>query len=188
MLFRQTLRGCEILHKGIISFFDYLISKTKECFQYDKLNDEIKEIFHYDSIDILRGIPMIFQEKKTFPLYHLGQGIKTFIYNISSLLIEKNNVLFLDEMDNGIHYSHFDKLWEIILKVSKQQNVQVFATTHSKECIESFNRVQLKNKEKNKDTYYFEMIKNIKTDKVFMRKLDSNQLEYELTHKGEFRG
>jgi len=32
------------------------------------------------------------------------------------------------------------------------------------------------------------MIKNIKINKVFMRKLDSNQLEYELTHKSEFRG
>lgn len=127
--------------------FDYLISKTKEVFTYQKLNDEIKTIFHYDSIDILRGIPMVFQEQSTFPLHSLGQGMKTFIYNISSLLIEKDQILFFDEVDNGIHYSLFDKLWEIILTISREQNVQVFATTHSKECIESYARVAKKLKE-----------------------------------------
>jgi len=124
--------------------FDYLISKTKEYFQYQELNNQVKKIFNYDSIDILRGIPMVFQGKNNFPLHHLGQGIKTFIYNISSLLIEKDKILFFDEIDNGLHYSLFDKLWEIILTISKQQNVQVFATTHSKECIESYARVAKK--------------------------------------------
>jgi hypothetical protein len=64
--------------------------------------------------------------------------------------------------------------------------MQVFATTYSKECIESFNKIQQKLKDE--DTYYFEMIKNIKTDKIFTRKLDINQLKYELSHNGEFRG
>ena len=54
----------------------------------------------------------------------------------------------MDEIDNGIHYTNLDKLWEIILTISKQQNVQVFATTHSKECIESYARVAKKLEEK----------------------------------------
>jgi AAA15 family ATPase/GTPase len=50
----------------------------------------------------------------------------------------------IDELENGIHYTNYDKLWELILKVSKEQNVQVFATTHSKEMIESYARVAKK--------------------------------------------
>ena len=37
-----------------------------------------------------------------------------------------------------------DKLWEIVLDVSSKLNVQVFATTHSKEGIESYSRVSKK--------------------------------------------
>jgi len=70
-----------------------------------------------------------------------GNGLKDYISIICSLYACENNYLFIDEIENGIHYSHLDKLWEIILTISKQQNVQVFATTHSKECIESYARV-----------------------------------------------
>jgi AAA15 family ATPase/GTPase len=35
-------------------------------------------------------------------------------------------------------------LWEVILKISKELGVQVFATTHSKECLESYARVAKK--------------------------------------------
>ncbi len=115
-----------------------------------------------------------------------GDGLKHWISIICSLYACENGYLFIDEIDNGIHYTQLDKLWEIILTISKEQNVQVFATTHSKECIESFNRVQ---KELNdKDTYYFEMAKNKKTDKIFMTQIDSEQLEYGLSHNERIRG
>ncbi len=70
-----------------------------------------------------------------------GDGLKHWISIICSLYACKNGYLFIDEIDNGIHYTQLDKLWEIILTISKQQNVQVFATTHSKECIESYAKV-----------------------------------------------
>ena len=58
-----------------------------------------------------------------------------------SMLILENKTLFIDEIENGIHYSLFDNMWEIILKISKDRSVQFFATTHSKECIESYNKI-----------------------------------------------
>jgi len=36
------------------------------------------------------------------------------------MLILENKILFIDEIENGIHYSLFDKMWEIILKISKE--------------------------------------------------------------------
>ncbi len=70
-----------------------------------------------------------------------GDGLKHYISIICSLYACENGYLFIDEIDNGIHYTQQDRLWKIILTISKEQNVQVFATTHSKECIESFARV-----------------------------------------------
>ncbi len=115
-----------------------------------------------------------------------GDGLKHYISIICSLYACENGYLFIDEMDNGIHYTQLDKLWEIILTLSKEQNVQVFATTHSKECIESFNRVQKDLNDQN--TSYFEMAKNIKTDKIFMTQIDREQLEYGLSHNERIRG
>ena len=77
-------------------------------------------------------------------LSEFGDGLKDYISIICSLYACENGYLFIDEIDNGIHYTQLDKLWEIILTISKQQNVQVFATTHSKECIESYARVAKK--------------------------------------------
>ncbi|MEA2047041.1 MAG: AAA family ATPase [Campylobacterota bacterium] len=78
-----------------------------------------------------------------------GDGLKQYISIICSLYATQNSFLFIDEIENGIHYTNLDRLWEIILTISKEQNVQVFATTHSKECIESYARVakELKDEE-----------------------------------------
>ncbi len=74
-------------------------------------------------------------------LSSFGDGLKTYISIICSIYACKNGQLFIDEIENGLHYSKLDQLWEIILSLAMQQNVQVFATTHSKECIESYARV-----------------------------------------------
>jgi len=96
-----------------------------------------------DEFDILYDKPQVFLNSiKSFQnISESGDGLKKYILIIASILISKDACLFLDEIENGIHYSNLDKLWEIILTISKDQNVQVFATTHSKECIESYVRV-----------------------------------------------
>ena len=163
-----------------------IIGQSKIDNKYDELNKYLLDVFGISSIDIIKNKPMLKVDTQYRELSYFGQGIKTFINIISSILLLKDDILFIDEVENGIHYTNLDKLWEIILTISKEHNVQVFATTHSKECIESFNRVQLELQDN--ESNYFEMATNIKTNKIFMSKIDSNQLEYELSHQGRFRG
>ncbi len=169
-------------------YLNTLFNKIQLDTNEEKLNKYISDIFgeEFTRFLMIEKKPLLSYKEKWIPLSSLGEGIKRFITIICAIYSSKDGYLFIDEIENGIHYTNLDKLWEIILTISKDQNVQVFATTHSKECIESYSRVQ-KQLEDN-ESYYFEMIKNIKINKVFMRKLDSNQLEYELTHKSEFRG
>ncbi len=112
--------------------------------KYETMNKYLFEVFNVSSIDIIKNKPMLKSNGEYSDLSHFGQGIKTFINIISSILLLKDDFIFIDEIENGIHYTNLDKLWEIILTISKQQNVQVFATTHSKECIESYARVAKK--------------------------------------------
>jgi AAA15 family ATPase/GTPase len=155
--------------------------------------DELNQFINSFDDDLIE-VDVIDDEFKIFSkslnswisIYEYGDGIKHYIAIICAIWTFPNCMIFIDEIENGIHYTHLDKLWELILIISKQQSVQVFATTHSKECIESYARVAKRLEDQ--ESYYFEMLNNSKINKIFMRKLYTNQLDYELTHNGEFRG
>jgi AAA15 family ATPase/GTPase len=91
-----------------------------------------------------------------------GDGLTHYISIICALYNCENGYLFIDEIDNGIHYSQLDRLWEIIFTLSKKTNCQVFATTHSKEMLESFARVAKKLDEQ--DISYTILVKDKKQE------------------------
>jgi len=123
------------------NILNWIISEAKLRNKYDNLNEFLLETFNVKNIDTIRNQPLLKIDNEYRELASFGQGIKTFINIVASILLLEDDVIFIDEIENGIHYTNLDKLWEIILTISKQQNVQVFATTHSKECIESYARV-----------------------------------------------
>jgi len=71
----------------------------------------------------------------------LGDGINRVLTIILALINSDNGFLLIDEFENGLHYSVQEKLWSIIFELSKKLNVQVFVTTHSNDCIKSFENV-----------------------------------------------
>ncbi|MEA1893424.1 MAG: AAA family ATPase [Campylobacterota bacterium] len=120
------------------------IDDIKLSNKWDIINKQLEEIFNIKKIDVIKNTVMLEYESEYLKLYEFGDGLKHFISILISINLNKDSIIFLDEVDNGIHYTNFDELWEIILKISKKQEVQVFATTHSKECIDSFARVSKK--------------------------------------------
>jgi hypothetical protein len=52
----------------------------------------------------------------------------------------REGILLVDEIENGLHYSVHEDLWKFVFKMVRGLNVQVFATTHSWDCIEAFQR------------------------------------------------
>jgi len=128
----------------LVNFIDEIKLADKE----DDLNEALKSFFDIEKIDVIKNKVMLKKEKKFLLLSEFGDGVKHFLNIILALYLNKDSILYLDEIENGIHYTNLDKLWEIILTISKQQNIQVFATTHSKECIESYARVAKKLEDK----------------------------------------
>jgi AAA15 family ATPase/GTPase len=114
-----------------------------------------------------------------------GDGVRHLISIIVSLYKSANGYLFIDEMDNGIHYTMLDKLWDAILDISKKLNVQVFATTHSKDGIESYARVaKIK---QDKDIKYVKITK-LKDDTIMAGVRDYDVLQYMIDDGHEARG
>ncbi|HBL76144.1 MAG: hypothetical protein A2W90_08865 [Bacteroidetes bacterium GWF2_42_66] len=76
-----------------------------------------------------------------FPLQSMGDGINRILTIILALVNSDNGILLIDEFENGLHHSVQEKLWEIIFNLSFKLNVQVFATTHSEDCISGFQNI-----------------------------------------------
>ncbi|MCM1177495.1 MAG: ATP-binding protein [Bacteroides sp.] len=75
---------------------------------------------------------------KRLPLRSMGDGINHILSIILALVNCENGCLLIDEIDNGLHYTVQKQLWSIIFKLAIKLNVQIFATTHSSDCISSF--------------------------------------------------
>ncbi len=71
-------------------------------------------------------------------LKSLGEGMSRMLRLAMALVNCQNGVLLIDEIESGLHYSVLPDVWKLIFKTAKDLNVQVFATTHSKDCIEAF--------------------------------------------------
>lgn len=75
---------------------------------------------------------------RRYKLTSMGDGLNRILTIILALLNCKEGVLLIDEFENGLHYSVQTQLWQIIYKLAEELNIQVFATTHSEDCIKSF--------------------------------------------------
>lgn len=72
------------------------------------------------------------------PLSNLGDGMRRMLGIALALVNAKDGFLLVDEIENGLHYSVLPDLWQMIFQLARRLNVQVFATTHSWDCIEGF--------------------------------------------------
>jgi AAA15 family ATPase/GTPase len=106
-------------------------------------------------LDIETKEPKILLNNLDFPLplKHLGDGINRIFTIALGLVNAKGKILLIDEIDLGLHHSVQKKLWEIIFKFSKDLDVQVFATTHSQDCVEAFTHVLNENGQENDGQY-----------------------------------
>ena len=77
------------------------------------------------------------------PLKSLGDGAFR-VYCISVALAGLNGgFLVVDEIENGLHHSIQQDFWRIMIKIAYDNNVQIFATTHSEHCAIEFAKAAL---------------------------------------------
>ena len=84
-------------------------------------------------------------EATPVPLRSLGDGISRALGIVLALVNAKGGFLLVDEIENGIHYAVQTDLWRLIFRVASRLDVQVFATTHSSDCIIAFQAAAAEN-------------------------------------------
>mgnify|MGYP002522724822 CR=1 FL=1 len=71
----------------------------------------------------------------------MGDGMRRYLNIVAASANPMNNIILIDEIDNGLHYSAYKKLWEAIFALATDTNKQVFVTTHSKETLYRLNEM-----------------------------------------------
>ena len=69
------------------------------------------------------------------PVNLLGDGFVRLLSFLTGISGAKGGVALLDEVDSGIHYSTKDKFWRALATHARSEDCQIFATTHSYECL-----------------------------------------------------
>jgi ABC-type branched-subunit amino acid transport system ATPase component len=78
--------------------------------------------------------------EESLPLDSLGEGMLRALGISLALVNAKDGLLLIDEFENGLYYTVQPEIWQFIFRVARNLNVQVFATTHSWDCIQAFQK------------------------------------------------
>ena len=131
------------LEEETINIYETLRTKQEKEILLNALkviNNKIVGIDFRGKFNDLESVFLISYDDKDdfYPLNYMGDGFKRIFYIILKMLSLTGKRILIDEIEIGIHHTKIKDFWVNIFKVAKELDVQVFATTHSDECIEAF--------------------------------------------------
>ena len=84
------------------------------------------------------GTPMIWGDvglSELIPLSVMGEGMTQIARMVLAAATTPDGIVLVDEIENGIHHSALTNMWRVVDEAARQFHVQIFATTHSHECV-----------------------------------------------------
>ena len=89
---------------------------------------------------VVSGLPILYGDiglQRLVPLSLMGEGLNRLVSILLTLATNSGGLVLIDELENGLHHSVLSNIWQVINDAAHRFNVQVIATTHSYECIQS---------------------------------------------------
>ncbi|MCH8047717.1 MAG: AAA family ATPase [Planctomycetes bacterium] len=80
-------------------------------------------------------------ERTPVPLGSMGDGMWRMLTLVLATIRSQNGILLVDEIDTGLHHTTMSDMWRLVISTAQRLNVQVFATTHSLDCVNSLANV-----------------------------------------------
>lgn len=80
---------------------------------------------------------------KPVPLNSMGDGMLRLLQLVLKMFPARGGLLLIDEFENGLHYSVQKQVWDLVFELAERLDIQIFATTHSWDCIQTFAKVAL---------------------------------------------
>jgi AAA15 family ATPase/GTPase len=79
-------------------------------------------------------------EGPMLPFTQLGQAFTRTLEIYCEIFANQPKIILIDEIENGLYYEGMEDFWKGLFEVLEDQDVQLFATTHSRECMEAAHR------------------------------------------------
>lgn len=92
---------------------------------------------HITGIEILTDDIYVGFEGKTqmLSLSMMGDGLRRYLNIVAAAANPVIDILLIDEIDNGLHYSIYGKMWQSLFALAHATDKQIYVTTHSKETL-----------------------------------------------------
>ncbi len=85
------------------------------------------------------GVPLLYAGieglPQRIPVIQLGHGFSRLLTIMAEIVASQKPVILIDEIENGLHHSALVEIWRGLLTACEHSDVQIFATTHSWECV-----------------------------------------------------
>jgi AAA15 family ATPase/GTPase len=115
-------------------------------------------------------------KSKLIPLAFMGDGVNILVNIIATMYLCKNGILFLDEIENGLHYSVIKDIWKGIIQAGKKFECQLIATTHSDEFLRLANEAMQEENLQKQDFSYLKLERQ--GDEVRIGEFDYELFDY----------
>lgn len=79
-------------------------------------------------------------EGPMLPFTQLGQAFARTLQVYCEIFAKRPDILLVDEIESGLYFEGLEDYWKGLMAVLEDQDVQLFATTHSRECMEAAHR------------------------------------------------
>lgn len=74
---------------------------------------------------------------RTLDIHFMGEGMEKLLNIALAIAQAPGSSIFVDEFENGLHYSSLPRIWSAISQMLVKYDCQLFTSTHSHECIRS---------------------------------------------------
>ncbi|MGD2183570.1 AAA family ATPase [Lusitaniella coriacea] len=138
-IFFLTVNNVSYAHLSML--WNYITLTPKEDIVVDALKiieSEVERINFTTKPTANSGILIRLRGKHPTPLGSMGGGMRRILTLVMAAVTVENGILLVDEIDTGLHHEVQTQMWKMIVKIAQNLNIQVFATTHSWDCICAF--------------------------------------------------
>lgn len=93
------------------------------------------------SLELDAGNPSVFASiegsKRKLPAALVSDGFNKLLGILLSIASASKGTLLIDQIEDGFYFKKLPSIWKVIHGFAKANNTQIFATTHSKECLDA---------------------------------------------------
>ena len=111
------------------------LSRTYSDAAFKKIISQEFSLIRDISIEISGGAPVLHASvpgvREKLPVPAVSGAINRLLSILLSMAARPGGAILVDEMDNGVYYSHQKEVWSAVLSFAKEYDFQAFTTTHS---------------------------------------------------------